>query len=936
MNHKSTLFFISLIFFSPLASSQTGVLSNQDSAATAASDGRVKVKFPWTVHSFDRNEISRFPFRGTENYLPLVPGVVHLNNEFYMRGSRSYETGYFIGGINVTNPMFGSNGVPLIPEAMEALEVHTGAYSATMGSYNGGIVSSRMRRGGDTLSIHVDIQSDKFRSQGQRFLNTTVQGYQNVVGTIGGPLPLFDIHFFLAGERTTFANRQPMFLEPFRYENLVDDGGWSFLRLGQPLPGPVGFTRDWIPGNQSGSSVVQGNVSAELLGVSLTGIGSYEETDYPVGSEWPNALTNYFNQSRNMLTRTKARFGAIQASSSIGDIATVTLSYSFIDRYSKTFDPVFKDNWLAYSDRNANARYFDTSQWGNRYRGQYQYSTIYFFYFNFPGTPNTTYSKNRQEESRWAIDATSELFPSVTLKAGGSIDSWTMRSFKVGNIASLLRFLDQDYDGIIDATFSNQYAERVYYIESANISSFGYDFLGRQTEGYSLPGEPPNAVLDQPYKPTFTSAYLEGTVQSEDLELKAGVRYERYDPQLKSATLHPIFLGEYDVDYNAVLGIMDESQIEPSDPVSFLLPRVNVSFRPSERTRIYGGYGVFARMPVLNPLYMSSYSFSRVISLDDRSPYSFAGSTLPSFNVTAEKSRQFEFGIEQTLTRNVTMRANAYYKVLSHQLQFARFFDPAGEHIFNQYGNDGNGLARGLEIECEVKNETGFSALFHYAYSTAQGITSSPTSNSVLFSDAMLPPTPITLRPYDYQQTHQLTLVLDAKTAKEKGLFLGGIEATAVLTARSGHPYTRQNEIQSLGSWGPWNVGVAMIQDPRFSLPLEAHNASTTPPMMNIDIRIAKTFDFDIAAITIFIDVLNLLNTKNTINVYPTTGTTNDDSWLNSQYSEYYRQVPNYESFYRDINLKNRWAYMGATGNDLFGPPRQIRFGVHVLLGGRQ
>ena len=931
MFRKLAYLFLSLIVLLPAARSQTDSLSVSDSlsvvpvGALITSD-RVNTRFPWTVRSFNKDDISRFPFRGIESYLPLLPGVVQVNNEFHFRGSRSNEAGYFIEGIDVTNPMFGSNGVSLIPEAMEVLEVHTGPYGATMGSYNGGIVMSRMKTGGDRLSVHVDVQSDKLSSPGRPFLNTVVQGYENVVGTIGGPLPLFGIRFFLAAQRTAFANRQPMFLEPFRYDNLIDDGLYSFERRGNALPGPVAFNRDWLPGNRSERSTFQGNGSMELFGVSFKAIGSYDEHEYPVGSQWPNALTNYFNQSRNMLSRVKTRFGAIQATYSLGDVVTATMSYSFYDRFSKTFDQIFKDNWMAYPDSAANARYFDTSEWLDRYYEPPLYSTIYAFRFKAPGSPNNAYSKERQSQSRWAIDLVYHTSPSLTIKTGGDVDSWTMRSFSIGNINNLLRYLDMywPYDGVFEASFSNDYERRIQYISRGNITTYGYTFLGKESDGYKLNGGP-DVLLDPPYELFFASAFGEAEFQTQDFSMSVGLRYQYFDPQFKTVQPGPGPLGVYDVNYNMALGIMDESQIGKSEAQSFLLPRVNLRFSPSAQTSFYAGYGMFAQMPALNPLYVSSYNFSWSIATDDRSPY---GGNL-AFEVQPERSKQYEFGIEHALVPNIILRANVYYKILSNQVQLARYYDPAGTPLFTQYRNDGSGLAKGIEIAFEVDRYKGFSAQALYTYSVAQGITSHPRSNAVLVSDVIFPPNPISLRPYDYQQEHRLSLILDAQTDPSQGILLGGLSITSVITFSSGHPYTREGEMQNLGSASPWYVGVYPILDPRFSRPLEAHNSSTTPVLFNMDLRLAKTFKLDVVSMTLYADVLNVFNTKNIINVYPATGTANDDSWLSGPFGDIYRNIPNYESFYQDINLKNRWAYM-RTGNDLYGPPRQIRIGTTV------
>jgi hypothetical protein len=45
-----------------------------------------------------------------------------------------------------------------------------------------------------------------------------------------------------------------------------------------------------------------------------------------------------------------------------------------------------------------------------------------------------------------------------------------------------------------------------------------------------------------------------------------------------------------------------------------------------------------------------------------------------------------------------------------------------------------------------------------------------------------------------------------------------------------------------------------------------------------------------------------------------------------------YAANPAYVAFYKAINSDNRWAYMQATGNDLYGSPRQIRIGTRLVF----
>jgi hypothetical protein len=113
---------------------------------------------------------------------------------------------------------------------------------------------------------------------------------------------------------------------------------------------------------------------------------------------------------------------------------------------------------------------------------------------------------------------------------------------------------------------------------------------------------------------------------------------------------------------------------------------------------------------------------------------------------------------------------------------------------------------------------------------------------------------------------------------------------------------------------------------------------------MNIDLAVNKVFPIGSVKMEIFVHITNLLNTKQVLNVYPTTGLAEDDGWLNNPLAASYLTVPQYADFYRAINLENRWSWVGlpergqvlgtATGfvNDIYGVPRQIRLGARLEI----
>jgi hypothetical protein len=124
------------------------------------------------------------------------------------------------------------------------------------------------------------------------------------------------------------------------------------------------------------------------------------------------------------------------------------------------------------------------------------------------------------------------------------------------------------------------------------------------------------------------------------------------------------------------------------------------------------------------------------------------------------------------------------------------------------------------------------------------------------------------------------------------------------------------------------------MNDPRSREALEPINSSVTPWTFNLDMRLDKSFNIVSNLVgTVYIRVTNLLNTKNTINVYQNTGSAVDDGYI-SDPSRYASNVdaygPQYLELYRAINTVNGESYLSQVGNELYNSPRQIFIGLKL------
>jgi hypothetical protein len=865
------------------------------------------------VYSLRSKSIKRLPIRGIQNYLPLFPGIAEVNGTLHFRGSRAGEVAYVLDDFNVTNPFFNSNGVPLIPEAIEEVQIHTGAYGPLLGTANGGVVVTRLRKGGESLTTSFDVQTDEFAKPGQEFLKTTVQGYRNIVATVGGPLPLLDMRFFLAGQHTFLRNRQPMFFEPMHYDSLVTDA-YGARQQGVPLPGPLYLGKNYLDRNWSQRTILQGNTSLDFAPLHLQLFGSYSYEELPQESAWPYRLTNYFRQARSFMNEEESTFGGARGTILVSNDTEIRFSVSFLRQSARQYDPDFGDHWPLYTDSLANAQIGYTG-FVNRYNGPYPFSTIFSFNVLHPHAPNNSYAKNEQSGRSASLEFSHQVAPFWRFHAEASYEQWTMRFYHVGNIRSYLQYLDPNRDGIPERTFIDDKDRRITLSRQGSISNYGFDYLGSEA----------NDGPDAPRRPTFVSLALDNAIKHEALTLNVG-------GVLKIFSSDNVSVPNYEnpiIDHN--YNIVDDSEFKTQKPVRLFLPRLSTTYSLTPTLAVHAAFGENAQYSPLQHLYLSRIAISSRVNPATRSPY-WLGSPLIGFFTQPERASVYEIGISHVHPERGNASFRFFSKSLKHQFEPGRVYNESGNALFVALHNKGSGEAKGIEFSGQLNPNRIVSLSLSYTLSIVRGTSSSPFGLRREMSDVVVAPVPVQLYPLDYDQTHRGLLMATLSYADDDGPLLDGLRITTLFTINSGHRYTRNDVIRNLGASNPWVIGVRTLTDPRAAAYVETQNRSSTPWVYNLDIQVSKSIGLGLVSFDVYVNILNALNTKHVLNVYPTTGTPDDDSWLASPFSDQFKALPIYEEFYHAINLQNRWAYMGATGYDLYGTPRQIRIGLRVMM----
>lgn len=624
-------------------------------------------------------------------------------------------------------------------------------------------------------------------------------------------------------------------------------------------------------------------------------------------------------------------------------VASPTTFVEFQAKYQvykrKDEDQQFGANWRAYADsaahvRAGNRKADGTGYFVSRYSGPNNYSIISrFSYLSHPFSNNNYYDKRFQDNISFKVDAVSQLTKDFEVKLGGNLDWWTYRWFYVGSVSGYRTAYDVNRDGRFnsqDPYFAyTEYERMVRASRAATIYAIGYKWdNAKWIDDDEVQGD--NILGQGPGRPFLASGYVQGKYEASDMTINAGIRLEHFAPNAKI----PALSTNNDYDYNfakpeawdANLRFVKAKGLVESESFTMILPRINLSFPVSDNTVFYSQYGQYATMPDLSLLYNSYTRISQLLNPGTRTPYNLGASTL-GFTIEPERNTQFEIGFRQAVTDNLAFTATGFYKDLRNQLQIGTVYNNDGDPIATSFQNFNFGTVKGLEFTLVLRRTERLSANVSYTLSDAKGTGSNRRSSQNQVTDSPSDGgAPNVIVPLEYNQTHRGSITLDYRFARgDGGPILEGLGAMVLATFNSGHPYTRVEF--ALGQSNQWNVGVETLSDTRQSHPVEAVNASTTPWVFNLDLNVSKVFYFDQFSLEVYANITNLLNTKQVLNVYPTTGSPNDDGWLKHPNAANYLGATNYEAFYRAINQNNRWALLGVA-SDVYGAARQMKFGL--------
>jgi outer membrane receptor protein involved in Fe transport len=420
-------------------------------------------------------------------------------------------------------------------------------------------------------------------------------------------------------------------------------------------------------------------------------------------------------------------------------------------------------------------------------------------------------------------------------------------------------------------------------------------------------GEDYTVYVNDVKNPTKITGYRDGFVWYNDL----GVEVQ--DPNaLDASGVKPYLI---DPDQKRV----GPNSFKDYDPQISVMPRISFSFPISDEALFFAHYDVLTQRPTSNVFSNPAiyYFFDNV------------SGRISNPNLKPTKTIDYELGFQQKLTNKSSLRLTTFYREMRDDIQSYRFVG-AYPKDYDSYNNIDFGTVKGLTVTYDLRRMNSNTRVnASYTLQFADGTGSSTTTAAALIAAGL--PNLRSTNPLNWDRRHGFNISIDYRygegknyngptITRKKGTdnekvtqILKNTGVNFLINGGSGTPYTAQENIIAFNSGGTRLLKGTM-------------NGSRLPWQFRIDMRLDKDFHpkwgDKKAYFNVYLQVLNLFNTKNIMGVYSATGNADDDGYLAAP--EWQQQIENQldPQSYRDLYALR----VNVPFN--YSSPRLIRIGV--------
>jgi outer membrane receptor protein involved in Fe transport len=375
-----------------------------------------------------------------------------------------------------------------------------------------------------------------------------------------------------------------------------------------------------------------------------------------------------------------------------------------------------------------------------------------------------------------------------------------------------------------EINFQEIYSDVVRYEPQLNI--YGKPFINKPMLNYST---------DFQYFPRMGSAYLQDKIElsKDGMLLNLGVRYEFLDPRAERPVAERIQLQNDIYETKIVSSI-------PAKVKHLFSPRIGFAAPFAENGYLFINYGHYYQFPLFDFLYSG---------LNNVSLKKGSGVLIGNPDLKPEHTRSWEMSIKYALENGLVLSTTYFHKETMNQIDVKTFIPTnssvAGDYGFAEFVNNPFAKSSGIELMVVKDHGEFLTGSVSYTYMTAEGVSETPRGGLQYYQWGL--PVPAKLYPLSWDQRHTLKTIVTL-------LFPMDLSASTTWMFRTGRPYT----------FFPSNDGFTPTDPEQIFEPNNARMKGFN--LVNIKIgwkNEVNIADDWISYVTLFVDIRNLLNTKN-------------------------------------------------------------------------
>ena len=368
---------------------------------------------------------------------------------------------------------------------------------------------------------------------------------------------------------------------------------------------------------------------------------------------------------------------------------------------------------------------------------------------------------------------------------------------------------------------------------------------------------------------------------------------------------------------------VDINSFEDYKPAWTFMPRISFSFPISDEALFFAHYDVLTQRP------SSSYFVTPL----DYYYFNENSGLINNPNLRPMQTVDYELGFTQKINNTSSLTITAYYREIRNMIQMYRLTG-AYPKSYNSYSNLDFGTTKGLTAEYDLRRTKNVRVRANYTLQYAN-MTGASASTAASLISAGVPNLRSTF-PTGFDRRHAISLTVDyrfssgkkydgpvinrEKSGKSPIQLLANAGASLTLTGGSGAPYTASRTVTS-----PISGGTSLLEGTYFG--------SRMPASFKIDLRVDKDFYITLggnkegktgreAYFNVYVNVTNLLNSKNILAVYSATGAPDDDGYLTS--AKYQQEIAGQLDPKSFIQMYQLYVNSGGA----YSTPRQIKIGA--------